>query len=245
MIKSTRISLAIAVFALSSVAAVRADAVILAADLPDLLGADTFLTRDTDSNLDWLDVNLTRDTSFDALTSGAATFTSLGGFNPITDFGFRHASLAELSTLLSNAGIPDVDSGFTALNFAPVNALSTLLSPTGSNGQITEFLKGITSFVAAPGIHTYGILQICQSTGPNCSLDISPIGAFFSGLAGTSLNNIADGMADAATGHYLVRDTPPPVDPPTAISEPTTIALLCAGLVGLGFARRRRTTVFP
>ncbi len=97
---------------------------------------DGLLTRDMATGLDWLDVNLTVNSSYNDMISGAATFASLGGLSPVSDLGFRHATAAEFTTLLINALVPEFNTGFTAQNFLPVVSLMDLLGSTGG-GALT------------------------------------------------------------------------------------------------------------
>ena len=84
----------------------------------DLLSAgDKLITLDTDTGLEWLDVSLTANITYNAITSGAAV-GGLGGLNPIVNFGFIHATPDQTGSLFLNAGIAAPNS-FTTANFAP------------------------------------------------------------------------------------------------------------------------------
>ena len=148
-------------------------AVLHTADLIEVAGIDTFITRDTLSGLDWLDVNLTVNTSFIDITNGTATFASLGGLNPVTDLGFRHATKAELSTLFSSASIPNVNAGLTALNFAPVNALMALLGPTFTLAGPTDKTQGFLADLSTTN-RAFGLLRECISNGPCPGATVPP-----------------------------------------------------------------------
>lgn len=221
--------------AVGLVLALPASGAVLPADLIEVTGADTYITRDTESGLDWLDVNLTKSISFNSLVGGAALSNGgvLNGLNPITGFAnpFRHATQIELIALYTNAGIPEIDAGFTEGNFGPVNILKALLSPTGNGGQSTEFLQGIVS-PSSNGAHPFGILQECLSVGANCSGAVGS-GAFFSGLALSGTGEFDDDATNSAIGHFLVRDT-------SVVPVPAALPLFLTALAGLGLVARRQ-----
>lgn len=107
--------------ALVSASAVNAE--LLSVDLIAGSG-DAQLTRDTESSLDWLDVPLTANQTYDQVRTGAFYAQ-----------GFRHATKAELETLFIHAGIPD--DGFDISVTHPTEALKlmTLLGVTFSSAD--------------------------------------------------------------------------------------------------------------
>lgn len=216
-----------AAIGLTSITAGETRAALLGVDLAEVAGVDTLLTRDTATGLDWLDVDITIGKSFDEVNMASMTFASLGGLNPITDLGFRHATLAEVETLLTNAGIfPVNDPTFTVANFAPVEALKALLGPTVLIGMNTESTQGITLDGPSAGTHFRASFGRCLA-----SCAAGPSGRSFNfPLAGS----IASNQSTPGGGHFLVRSS-------QAIPEPGTLVLLGFGLLGLGLARRRRT----
>lgn len=206
---------------------------ILPIDLSDAPGVDSFLTYDSATELDWLDVDQTKGTSFNSLVSGVAKFAALNGKNPVTDFGFRHATQIELTTLFQNAGIPDINDGFTALNFEPVNNLKALLGQTGNGDGPSEFLQAVTALSTSAGSHSFSIVQECRSLGINCSVAVSETGTFTSALAGTNLGEIDDDIANLAVGHFLVRHH-------AVVPVPATLPLFLTALAGFVFVTLRR-----
>jgi hypothetical protein len=79
-------------------------------------------TLDDDTNLEWLDVTATANLSYDG--AKASSFAS-------TD-GFRHATLSEITTLYTNAGITDFSGNLSAGNFSPAANIVTLLGQTAT-----------------------------------------------------------------------------------------------------------------
>lgn len=197
-------------------------AIPISADL--FVANDGLLTRN--AGLDWLDVDITVGLSFSAVNMATTTFAILGGLNPITDLGFRHATISEVETLLTNAGIAPInDSLFREVNFAPIEALKLLLGPTVRIGTNTEGTQGITLDGPSVGRHFRASFTRCLSAcapGPSGRSRNFP-----------STGSLSDIDAKAGEGHFLVRAT-------QAIPEPGTLALFGLGLVGLGVTRRRK-----
>lgn len=80
---------------------------------------DGWITRDSNSGLDWLDVSLTANQTFDQVRTG-----------PWVSQGFRYATLSEVRTLFDHAGTPD--DWFDVSVTAPDQTLllAQLLGPT-------------------------------------------------------------------------------------------------------------------
>lgn len=237
--------LGIAAIGLTAVSSNNAHAVLTAEDLPEIVGLDTFLTRDPATNLDWLDVNLTRSLSFDDITGGAPVTdagSALFGLNPINgaEFAanpFRHATVAELLTLFVSAAIPNPESGLIAANFASVTSLIALLGRTDDNasGTLRISSKGFLSDEPFTNIRNIGFLLACRSESPtNCSVP-SGTGQFFFGLTDTTLVS-PSGDTDTADAHFLVRTSPSAA----AVSEPASVVLMIGGLAAMAGMRRRR-----
>ena len=197
-------------------APISSNATLMQADL--INPGDGLLTRDMATDLDWLDVPLTSNTSFNNL--GTATFTSLGGLNPLTGLGFRQATADELFTLFVNALIPAIDTVFTGANHTPVTNLLNLLGRTTNFGLGKQETEGM---LAGSG-HFLGRIETCSA--PVCSSN--------SGIAQTTTGGQKNANQFGAWGHFLVRNSP------VTIPEPSTLALFVTGLAGLGFMMRRR-----
>ena len=172
-----------------------------------LASGDGLITRDTSTNLDWLDwtqgLNLSYNDMLVQLQAG-------GQYQ-----GWRYATEAELYTLLSNAGAPDV--GGRSVGNVP--AVTTMLGLLGANNYFGFLGAGNSSAAFLAGTtDPYGF-------GPFAVLAIetfdNPVTAK-SGEIGAAQHS-ASGL-----GHALVRPVP----------APGALALL--GAVGFVGARRRR-----
>lgn len=197
-----------------------AKAALLPADLPEFPDVDQFLTVDTATGLEWLDINLSEWISFNALIGGSTIRSgSLKDTNPITDFGFRHATIDEALVLFENAGIPNIDATTTA-NLVPVE---TLLS-----------LVGITAAFSSSPLRAISLaITATDSPTPNRIVFLE---MNFFGVGSASVftsEATSPDTADPTIGHLLVRSTAMPV--PT----PATLPLLLVGL-GLLLAFRPR-----
>lgn len=188
--------------------AASSQAAIFATDLS--APGDGLITRDTATNLDWLDWTQGLGFSY----QGMLTELQPGGQYD----GWRYATVSELHTLMANAGAPD-PGGRTTGNVPAVTAMLGLL---GANDFYGFLGAGNTSaaFVHDPANSPPGAF------GPFGVLTIetfdSPVTAK-AGEIGIGLNNVPFGL-----GHALVRTVP----------TPGAAALL--GLAGLSACRRRR-----
>jgi hypothetical protein len=84
------------------------------------------VTRDLATGLDWLDLTLSTNRSYDDITGvdGSNELVAGGDFA-----GWRYATVAEIRLFFLDAGIPDVP-GFSPANHDPVVALMTLVGIT-------------------------------------------------------------------------------------------------------------------
>lgn len=86
-------------------------------------GADT-LTRDTATGLEWLDLTVTLNRSFNNVSARLAP-------GRLYD-GFRYATLEEVEALWAGAGITDRSGGFSSANVAGVMQLVALMGETNT-----------------------------------------------------------------------------------------------------------------
>ena len=187
----------------------------------DLFSAgDNLLTFDTATNLEWLDVDQTLGLSFNQVT------VNVGGW---LDLGFVYASIDQVSTLYSNAGVTDQTNTPVSSNFAGASELLVKLGCTGFCSQANSpFQQGLTFDGGSVIFGQRGVPFV--QTFLNASMARA-----FCVSAGNDCGVTGDG-ARSSIGSYLIREA-------SALPEPATIALFGLGLVGLGLAagRRRQT----
>jgi hypothetical protein len=113
------------------------------------------LTIDTNSGLEWLELTLSTNLSPDFVS----TQLGQGGLFE----GFRYATIAELTALFENAGIPNITFGpgtLTSANFEPVSSLMALIGTTVTTPEVLQtfgFLGEPSPFV--PENLAVGVLQ--------------------------------------------------------------------------------------
>jgi hypothetical protein len=159
------------------------------------------ITRDTETNLDWLDVSLSQGRSFLDVTNELGA----GG-----DFaGFRHASIAEFQTLVLNAGIGNTNSVVTG----DLSAFTNLINLVGT----TEIQNGYPQ--------TLGFLEEPRDfdTRVNGELDF-----FFQGsvpaYSATTTVLRSQSVDFNNVGHWLVRPSVVP-EPLTILGSLTAVGL--------------------
>jgi len=218
-------------------------ATILDADFGGTTGG---LTRDTNTNLEWLDSTFTRGQSVAAVDARLQSGGDL--------FGFRFASRGEVHRLLSDFGLPtlafpdattptvefNVIDAFDATGYALyINAFNAVLDKIGatvfmSARQTNNTVEGsVINTPAEKAVAGWDISQIRVDVQYNSIFHSSLPGA--SGLSYRSSvfgGTFADAIPD--TFVWLVRDS----SATGTVPEPLTITLLLLGLTGLGFSRR-------
>ena len=219
-VRIVAVYIAIGVAAAILTVSVHAD--LLSADLPEAEGTDTFLTLDTNTGLEWLDIRLSTSTSYDSLVAGGpiGNFRSLRGRNPITEFArpFRHASLQELLTLYANAGITEVtsDATFSLEKYTAAAALIQLLGEwTECFSNDTELpcemenVNGIYEPQFNTDYHYVSLLSTCLSDSSTIcnSGTFNRAGPYQFGRADTELLLVRNDNVLPGTGHFQVRQT--------------------------------------
>jgi hypothetical protein len=175
------------------------NAELISVDLIDGSG-DGQLTRDTESNLDWLDVPLTANQTYDQVRTGLFYAQ-----------GFRHATKAELEALFIHAGIPD--DGFDISVTHPTEALSlmTMLGVTLSSSDRSSAygFTGDDYFGNLVTTENYPIgSQFSALLGKIDFLDLRSAGLGLVGEAHFTGGHPFSDEADPSYGSFLVRTTP-------------------------------------
>jgi hypothetical protein len=181
-------------------------------------------TVDTATNLEWLDVTATLGESYNSV---------IGGFGGYIADGYSVATTSQICVLfgalgdsIANCPAPDWPNNLDGL--AAANAAEfifkfgdTALSLAGRAGTFGWFDSGYIS-----SHYTVGLGGIIGAASSNTSASATINAAY----ARDVWDNL-DGKGDMA-GVWLVRDA--------SVPEPAIIALFTLGLVGIGFARRKR-----
>jgi hypothetical protein len=181
-----------------------------------VFGPDS-ITRDTESGLEWLDLTLTTNRSYNDLLGidGSNEFLPGGDFS-----GFCYATREELIAFWTNSGIVNIPDGLLVENKIPVERLQSLIGITESDSPF-EFFRTV-------GV--YGYLQVLSNG------DVIPFAAeiYIDGGRGDAELNLGTyyTSTNEHLGHWLVRDAS------QVIPEPATLALFGLSLLGL-FLRKK------
>jgi hypothetical protein len=186
----------------------------------DAVFGDDSVTKDTDTGLEWLDLTISTNRSWDDLVGldGSSEFIFGGDFE-----GWRYATLAEVQTLLANHGFPYINPNFNEIT-----------------NQRTENVPFYISFVDLFG-------ETCPIGVVNCTLNLTQTRGWIDGPTNSSVaelvydhqNNDAginffntSGGSYVSTGSFLARVAAVPIPP--------ALWLFGSGLLGLiGIARRK------
>lgn len=221
---SGAVLIAAAMFAASS----QANAAITQADWK--VAGDGAITRDTSSNLEWLDVSVSINQSFNYVS----TQFGAGGLYS----GFRYATGDEVATLFTNAGLNFTYSSSSS-DATKVNSLISLVGATSNTNEFFRsslWTRGIaiqTPFDYNPGTGNY------QTTEARIYTEVQSFGPSFTMY--TAATSVIRGAwpiqtAQSDVGSWLVRNAA--VSP---VPAPAAAWMFAAGLPLIGaFVRRRK-----
>jgi len=172
------------------------------------------ITRDTTNKVEWLDLTLSTNRTFEFVEGQLV----IGGAFQ----GFRHASAQEITGLWTSAGIPNIGTS-SFVNIAPSQALMNLIGSTSFQG-------GIGNGKEAIGIGKDGLRSDLDAFLYNGN---PVMGAFIEEFEWK-------GRSAGTVGHWLVRD----VSTATPVPEPTTLLLAVGGIGFVGIAHQRRKSKY-
>ena len=176
-------------------------------------------TKDSATNLEWLDVSSTFGQSYqDVLARLGNTSDSL--------YGYRYATGAEVQTLVADAGVVDASyftSGLTSSEQINLYDFINLLGPydTSSYGQTELGLYGVTADTGGAGQYYAGYYYYASST------------VTYSGYVHYSSLPVTSPTSGQHYGSFLVRDV-------AATPIPATLPLFATGLGAFGLLGWRR-----
>ena len=194
------------------------------ADLIKRLDASFSWTSDTSTGLEWLDFAVSGDTTAPAnhvSTLGRSYVAVQSELGAGGDYeGWRYATREETERFVRNVwGTNIAVSGSPSPQYAgltaKVAAFTGYTTLSASYEEVSGFVytADISPGAFLPVVGTYHLLAMVGD-------------GFFS-----SAYTLDPSSGYAGQGHWLVRSSQVP--------EPTTLALLCLGLAGLGFSRRK------
>ena len=187
-------------------AAVSANASLVIKDLVD--ADDQLVILDTDTNLEWLSLDATKNRSINSLISGTSGTDYLG------EYGFHFASQIELGEFWGNAGVPLTTAGITN-TFTP--AITKLIPFLGTSSPLFSGFEIIGESLI--GIHNVNKEGCNDGFHQTASLYLFDPGLSSSNAFSSCFNNDSHGTPQ---GKYLLRASSVPI-PTTPVDLSGTI----------------------
>ncbi len=184
---------------------------------------DGFITLDTGTGLEWLDLTQTVGQSYNDVAAGFSDISKI-------QFGFSFANMSQVGELYTNAGLVDFSGAWLEANASGALLLNDVLGCLFTCNQFAKSVQGLAE------LDVFDPLRASVST-------VS--WARFQGADPTTPAGVVSGLYDvqfksniAGSGflsYYLVRQTPLSVVP-----LPATLPLFGTGLAVMGFIGWRR-----
>jgi len=199
----------------------------------DFIDNDIYLS-DTISGLDWLDVTLTKNKSFNEVSVLLAT-------DPLYS-GWRYATVPDVETLLSNYTDSIISDSTTLTdNIMPLvsllgitgqytNSSGTIFRSYNSGKYTSGFTATMGNVLSSKSTFGYrasrGTFRPSQTTYYFAIGDVSPS------------TNVTQDFISPTIGSFLVRNS---LTSPSAVPIPAAVWLFSSGLIGLlGIAKRKK-----
>lgn len=183
------------------------------------------LTFDSQTNLEWLDLNLTQGLSYTQVVSQLSTT-----FN-----GYRIATYDELNTFVLDSAVYKGLGNYLAPTSPP--KLATALANLSILWSTNQDLYTTVLRVNEPGFDFGATFNQSSSAGNHNTIDIHVDRTNGSLTGSMALGAQNDSFFTARFGVALVRTAPAITSP---VPEPTSVSLLIAGLGILGLQYRRK-----
>ena len=185
-------------------------------------------TTDTESQLSWYDVPLTRGMSYNDVNA------QLQGHGTLANLGLRYASIFEVVNLVDHA----IGIGIGKEHFS--GSSEGLSIPPHLTAPFIELqaLLGITSRDFSPSrdeTATIGLVSGGAICNTRCTMEL--ITTDSAAILNIDTSLITDSTASMRIGSYLVRDASIPL--PKPVPTPTTLWLFLAASIGILLATRR------
>jgi hypothetical protein len=175
------------------------------------------LTLDSTTKLEWLDISITANRSYNDINSQLG----IGG-----EFeGFRYATQSDIEQFWNNAGIFDFSNTYITNNYTPIKNLITLIGATTAPAGV--FSIGLYDGLTLGGYQRTASIQFRDDLGL--------------GKANLTLNGLSQDTNYSSHGSYLVRDAATVPEPSTLLLILTSFLMLGLHIYSPIFTRRLTT----
>jgi len=188
------------------------------ADSTGTIAGSEIVTKDTATNLEWLDLTVTDGCSVNQVNANTCNSQDLSGWT--------HATYTQVFTLWDNAGIPDIRPpdfiSNTVANHDPIEDL------------LTDFLGFTIGTDTAQGYYDDSDFPPAgDSNAANLGIAQLQLRSGTTGNAQFFVDSFGPANASGNNGHYLVREM-------QMLPEPGALTILGLGLAGLDALRRKK-----